>query len=214
MMGFGTEFFFILILLNKGGFVCCWVKYIYINIYQLIFNSLSIPSSTMCLPSSSPCQRLTDWHVSETMSCFSFTSIRDGTWTHTHTHTHTHTQTHTDTHRHTQISKSLPLSLSSGSTQSTRQESMNTGFLMMRNPKTKSLTRTKEETRLIVFHELEPAGFYPLSSALSRSQLVSTGLMVQVQAGKCVLCHPLVVNGPSASKRLLVLILFFLHAIP
>lgn len=45
----------------------------------------SIPSSTTCLPSSSPCQRPTDWPVSETMWCSSFTSTRDGTDTHTNT---------------------------------------------------------------------------------------------------------------------------------
>lgn len=45
----------------------------------------SIPSLMTCLPSSSPCQHLTDWHVSEMMWCFSFTFTRDGTYRHTHT---------------------------------------------------------------------------------------------------------------------------------
>lgn len=41
----------------------------------------SIPSSMMCLLSSSPCPHLTDWPVSEMMWCFSSIFTRDGTCT-------------------------------------------------------------------------------------------------------------------------------------
>lgn len=48
------------------------------------------PSSTTCLPSSSPCRLPTDWRVSETTWSFSFTFTSDGMHTLTQTHTHTH----------------------------------------------------------------------------------------------------------------------------
>lgn len=97
----------------------------------------SIPSSMTCLPSSSPCQRPTDWPVSETTWCFSFTSTRDGT----------HTQTPTP-HAHSppdqtgRFANLKPYALSLGSIQWTKQESMNMESRTTKNPKGRH-TRTK-----------------------------------------------------------------------
>lgn len=62
-----------------------WLSFFFfLMINSLIVARHSTPSSTTCLPSSSPCQRPTDWPVSETTWCFSFTSTRDGTHKHQH----------------------------------------------------------------------------------------------------------------------------------
>lgn len=90
-----------------------------------------------CLPSSSPCQRPTDWPVSETMWCFSFTSTRDGTRTQTPT-----PHAHSPPGQTGRFTNCKPSALSLGSIQWTKQESMNMESLMTKNPKGRR-TRTK-----------------------------------------------------------------------
>lgn len=102
---------------------------------------LSTPSSTTCLPSSSPCRRPTDWPASETMWCFSFTSTRDGTQPRTPTWSYM---------KHNQWffwAKTFLPSSSPGSIRWTKQGSTNTEFPMTRSPKG-SRTRTKKQRRV------------------------------------------------------------------